>query len=97
LGGSTSIGGSVQPKWFLFGILCLLQLADLLSTRIASVHGAAELNPIVRASGLWPAKLLALLLIFLLVRRSNRLCSLWFVTAMYVVVVGWNFCQAAIH
>jgi hypothetical protein len=80
----------MKPKWLLFGFLCLLQIGDVLSTRLASVHGAVELNPIVRASGLWQAKLLALFLIFLLVRRSEKLRSLYFLTATYAAVVGWN-------
>jgi hypothetical protein len=86
----------VKPKWLLCSALCLLQVGDLLSTRLAAVHGV-ELNPIVRASGLWQAKLLAVVLIFLLVWRSDRLCALWIATAVYAFIVGWNFCIAATH
>lgn len=85
----------MKAKWFLFGALCLLQVGDLLSTRLSIGHGNVELNPIVRASGVWEAKLLALILIFLLVWRSKRLCGLWFVTAVYAFIVGWNVCVAA--
>jgi hypothetical protein len=86
---------SMKAKWFLLGALCLLQVGDLLSTQLSCARGNVELNPIVRASGLWEAKLLALILIFLLVWRSKRLCGLWFLTAGYALIVGWNFCMAA--
>ena len=52
-------------------VLLLLQAGDLLSTKAAIHAGAAEFNPIVRDLGLWPAKLLTLALIALLVRTTS--------------------------
>jgi len=75
--------------------LVLLQLGDLLSTRRAFGRGAIEMNPLVHATGLWEAKLLAIVAISLLAFRSTRLRKLWMVVAFYGCIVGWNLLLVA--
>ena len=74
-----------------FIVLGLLQVADLLSTRMAlTIPGVMELNPLVRELGLWPAKLLVLGFIALLVYRTKSLRRLWGVCAVYALIVASN-------
>jgi len=75
-------------------ILCLLQVADLISTRIAlRVPGVLELNPLVRQLGLWQSKLTVLLLIVILafwVKRTKRVAAVWLICAIYTLIVASN-------
>ncbi|MGA2903552.1 MAG: hypothetical protein ABSD98_06965 [Candidatus Korobacteraceae bacterium] len=87
----------MKAKPFIFSTLCLLQAGDILSTRLALLHGAVEVNPVVRAAGLWQAKLVAFILISLWIWRSTRPRPLWVATAVYGGIVGWNSCLAAMH
>lgn len=75
-------------------ILLLLQAGDLLSTKAAIHAGAAELNPIVRDLGLWPAKLLTLGLIALLVWRAKSMTRVWVVCGLYTLIVTNNLIWA---
>jgi hypothetical protein len=76
-------------------ILCVLQVADLISTRLAlSVPGVLELNPIVRQLGLWQSKLMVLALIVILalwVKRTKRVAAVWLVCGVYGLIVASNF------
>ena len=75
-------------------ILCLLQVADLISTRMAlRVPGVLELNPLVRQLGLWQSKLTVLLLIVILafwVKRTKRVAAVWLICAIYTLIVASN-------
>ncbi len=75
-------------------ILCLLQAADLISTRMAlKVPGVLELNPLVRELGLWQSKLTVLVLIVILaywVKRTGRVRAVWLVCAVYSLIVASN-------
>jgi hypothetical protein len=81
-----------------FVILCLLQVGDWLSTRMAlSIPSVVELNPMVRSLGLWQAKLLMFGIIVLLAWRAKKPRSLWVVCGIYAVVVASNVLLLAIH
>jgi hypothetical protein len=71
-------------------ILLLLQAGDMVSTKAAVHAGAVELNPLVRDLGLWPAKLLTLGLIALLVWRARSMTRVWVVCGLYTLVVANN-------
>ena len=82
-------------------ILCVLQLADIISTRLAlKVPGVLELNPLVRQLGLWQSKLAVLGVIVLLalwVKHSKRVAAVWFVCGVYVLIVASNFRLVIAH
>ena len=71
-------------------VLCILQLGDLLSTRLALAHGAVEANIFVRPIGLWAAKMLCLAIVAVLAWRTRKPSRIWAICAFYVIVVGWN-------
>lgn len=75
-------------------ILCLLQAADLISTRVAmKVPGVLELNPLVRELGLWQSKLAVLALVVVLafwVKRTKRVAAVWLVCGVYTLIVASN-------
>ena len=72
-------------------ILCLLQLGDLFSTRLAlKVPGVIELNPLVREFGLWQAKVLVFGLIVLLAWQTKRMRRLLTLCGIYAVIVASN-------
>ena len=75
-------------------ILCLLQAADMISTRLAlRVHGVLELNPLVRQLGLWQSKLTVLVLIVILaywVKHTKRVAAVWLVCGFYILIVASN-------
>ena len=71
-------------------VLCILQLGDLLSTRLALAHGAVEANPFVNAVGLWAAKLLCIVFVSVVAWRTRKPSRIWAVCAFYLIVVGWN-------
>lgn len=83
-----------RTKWLLLAGLTLLQVVDLLSTRLALLFGMVELNPVVRSLGLWQAKLLAFAVILVLGVRCKRTWALWAALGYMVVVVGWNLSLA---
>jgi hypothetical protein len=70
--------------------LVILQAGDMLSTKAATHAGAVELNPIVRDMGLWPAKLLTLALIALLVWRAKSMTKIWVLCGLYTLIVANN-------
>ncbi len=74
--------------------LIVLQAGDLLSTKAATHAGAVELNPIVRDLGLWPAKLLTLALIALLVWRVKSMTRVWVLCGLYTLIVTNNLIWA---
>lgn len=82
-------------------ILCVLQLADIVSTRLAlKVPGVLELNPLVRQLGLWQSKLAVLGVIVLLalwVKRTKRVAAVWLVCGVYVLIVASNFRLVIAH
>jgi hypothetical protein len=82
-------------------ILCLLQAADLLSTRMAlKVPGVLELNPLVRQLGLWQSKLTVLVLIVILafwVKRTKRVAAVWLVCGIYTLIVASNMLLFVSH
>jgi hypothetical protein len=81
-----------------FLILCLLQVGDLFSTRLAlRVPGVMELNPLVREFGLWPAKLLVCGILVLLVWQTKRMRRLWALCGIYGVIVGSNLLLFLTH
>jgi hypothetical protein len=71
-------------------VLCILQLGDLLSTRLALAHGAVETNPFVNSMGLWAAKLLCLAIVAVLAWRTRKPSRIWVICVFYMIVVGWN-------
>jgi hypothetical protein len=71
-------------------VLCILQLGDLLSTRLALAHGAVEANIFVRPIGLLAAKLLCIAIVAVLAWRTRKPSRIWAICAFYVIVVGWN-------
>jgi hypothetical protein len=75
-------------------ILLLLQAGDLVSTKAAVHAGAVELNPLVRDLGLWPAKLVTLGLISLLVWRAKSMTRVWVVCGLYTLIVTNNLIWA---
>jgi hypothetical protein len=82
---------TLNQKIIPFLILCLLQLGDLFSTRLAlKVPGVIELNPLVREFGLWQAKVLVFGLIVLLAWQTNRMRRLWTLCGVYAVIVASN-------
>ena len=82
---------TLNQKVIPFLILCLLQLGDLFSTRLAlKVPGVVELNPLVREFGLWQAKLLVFGLIVLLAWQTKRMRRLWTLCGIYAVIVASN-------
>jgi hypothetical protein len=70
--------------------LVVLQAGDLLSTKAATHAGAVELNPLVRDMGLWPAKLLTLALVALLIWRAKSLTKIWVLCGLYTLIVTNN-------
>lgn len=79
-------------------ILCLLQVADWFSTRLAlSTPSIVELNPMVRSVGLWQAKLLMCGIIVLLAWRARKPRKLWVVCGIYTVIVASNVFLFATH
>ena len=82
---------TLNQKIVPFLILCLLQLGDLFSTRLAlKVPGVIELNPLVREFGLWQAKVLVFGLIVLLAWQTKRMRRLWTLCGIYAVIVASN-------
>ena len=71
-------------------VLCILQLGDLLSTRLALAHGAVEANIFVSSIGLWAAKLLCIAIVAVIAWRTRKPARIWAICAFYVIVVGWN-------
>ena len=61
-----------------------------MSTKAATHAGAVELNPIVANLGLWPAKLLALALVILLVWRAKSMARIWVICGLYALIVANN-------
>jgi hypothetical protein len=71
-------------------VLCILQLGDFLSTRLALAHGAVESSIFVNSVGLWAAKLLCLAIVAVLVWCTRKPSRIWAVCVFYLIVVGWN-------
>ena len=71
-------------------VLCILQLGDLLSTRLALAHGAIETNLFVNSVGLYSAKLVCLAIVVLFAWHTRRPSRIWAVCVFYLVVVTWN-------
>lgn len=89
---------SLRQKIVPFLVLVLLQAGDLFSTRMAmTVPGVVELNPLVSAFGLWPAKLIVFGFIVLLAWRARRTERLWVVCGVYAVIVASNVLLFFIH
>lgn len=82
----SSMRGKLAPA-ILLGIL---QLGDLLSTRLALNHGAIEANFFVSSFGLWEVKLVCLIVIAIFAWHTRRPSRIWFLCAFYLCVVGWN-------
>jgi len=81
----------LNQKIVAFLVLCVLQAADLLSTRLAlKIPGVMELNPLVRQFGLWPAKLMVCALLVLLVWQTKRMPRVWALCGIYAVIVASN-------
>ncbi|MFZ0704228.1 MAG: DUF5658 family protein [Candidatus Korobacteraceae bacterium] len=82
-------------------ILCLLQAADLVSTRMAlRVPGVLELNPLVRELGLWQSKLTVLALVLILafwVKHTKRVAAVWLVCVVYTLIVASNIRLFVFH
>ncbi|MGA2688249.1 MAG: DUF5658 family protein [Candidatus Korobacteraceae bacterium] len=86
--------GKIVP----FLVLALLQAGDLFSTRMAlTIPGVMELNPLVRELGLWPAKLLVLGFIALLVYRTKSRRRLWAACGVYALIVASNILVFVTH
>ena len=82
---------NLNQKLVPFLVLCLLQVGDLFSTRLAlSIPGVVELNPLVRGFGLWQAKLLVFGLIVLLAWQTKRMRRMWTLCGIYAVIVASN-------
>jgi hypothetical protein len=71
-------------------MMAALQVGDLASTRLALMHGAFEMNPLVRDLGLVPAKLLVGALAAMLIWRVRKLDRVWLVCGAYCLLVVWN-------
>jgi Domain of unknown function (DUF5658) len=81
-----------------FVVLCLLQVGDWISTRMAlSIPSVVELNPMVRSFGLWQAKLLMCGIIALLAWRTKKPSKLWVVCGIYILVIASNILVFATH
>ena len=80
----------LKPRYITLAVLGVLQLADCITTRMALSYGAVESNPLVQALGLWPAKLLALGIIGLLVWRSRSLAKLSILCGAYAGTIVSN-------
>jgi hypothetical protein len=81
-----------RAKWLALFVLLLLQVIDFMSTRQALTRpGVVELNPWVRANGLWDVKLYAFCLVCLLVwYGKGRTWHLWVLCGAYGLIVGSN-------
>lgn len=89
---------TLNQKIVPFLILCLLQVGDLFSTRLAlKIPGVMELNPLVREFGLWPAKLLVFGLIVLLAWQTKRMRRLWTLCGIYTAIVASNVLLFVTH
>jgi Domain of unknown function (DUF5658) len=89
---------NLSQKMVPFLILCLLQVGDLFSTRLAlKVPGVMELNPLVREFGLWQAKLLVFGLIVLLAWQTKRIRQMWTLCGIYAVIVASNVLLFVTH
>jgi len=88
--------------WFLFVLFVLLQIADVVTTRIILNHGGKELNPIMAYvlnkagfKGLILVKLIGIFIIFITIYLSMTysLNILWFLSSIclvYFAVVLFN-------
>lgn len=91
--------GMTSRKRLAFMLVCLLQLADFVSTRsVMALHGTVELNPLLRSVNgradmfkVVAAKLLACALAYFLIRRAQRLRLIWVACAIYWVIVMSNW------
>jgi hypothetical protein len=86
IAGVTSMRGKLIPAI----VLCILQVGDLLSTRLALAHGAIETNVFVSSVGLYSAKLACLAVVALFAWHTRRPSRIWAVCAFYLIVVSWN-------
>ncbi len=84
----------LRHKYIALAVLGFLQAADGLTTRAALHAGAIEGNPLVRDLGLWPAKLLALIIFALIVWRAKKMTIPWIACAVYALVVFSNLLLA---
>jgi len=74
----------------LVALLCVLQVADFVTTRLALHRGAVESNPLVQFMGLWEAKLLALVIVVVVVATAKRALPIVLLTGLYIGVVISN-------
>ena len=89
---------TLNQKIVPFLILCVLQVGDLFSTRLAlKIPGVMELNPLVRGFGLWQAKLLVFGLIVLLAWQTKRMRRMWTLCGIYAVIVASNVFLSVTH
>jgi hypothetical protein len=70
--------------------LCILQLGDFLSTRLALAHGAVESSIFVNSVGLWGAKLVCVACVAVLALLAHKPSRLWAACVFYPIVVGCN-------
>ncbi len=85
-----------RRKLILCAALCALQAGDFFSTRWLLAHGGIETNRMIQVLGLGTAKLMALVIILIFIRRSTRFRRMAIVATIYALVVGWNVGMVAI-
>jgi hypothetical protein len=95
---------AVRVRWWrqtlvLVGLLAVLNLADLLTTRLVLSRGGSEGNPVMAplVEGMWGAAVLKLACVGLIAMLAQRClgsvrarCGLLVVVAWYAAVVSWN-------
>jgi len=94
-----------QQRWVLFGLLVLLNLADVVTTGYVLALGGVETNPLVKpiVDNLWAvsalkAAVLALVGALLVRCAGSRLAEVALVvaTGWYLAVVSWNITVLAL-
>jgi hypothetical protein len=84
----------------LFALLLVLNLADVITTRIGLDRGAVEQNPVMSGfvdtlAGALLAKAvlmgIATAVLFMAARRGRRVNGvLWFTNVWYIAIIAWN-------
>jgi len=80
-----------QKKWLLFSGMCLLQFADLMTTKFALHHGGIEANFLFSSwTDIIVAKIMLFFLFGFILYRSQKLWLVKVACFLYGAIVIWN-------